>query len=80
MPSFALAEDAFTDGKIAILDLLVTVKLAPSKSEARRLVMQGGILVNEEKVTSIDTAFEKDRFKDSFIVKKGKKTFLKITL
>lgn len=80
MPSFALSEDAFTDGKIAILDLLVAAKLAPSKSEARRLVMQGGILVNEEKVTSIDTAFEKEQFKDSFIVKKGKKTFLRITL
>lgn len=80
MPSFALSEDAFTDGKIAILDLLVAAKLAPSKSEARRLVMQGGILVNDEKIASIDTAFDKDRFKDSFIVKKGKKTFLKITL
>ena len=80
MPSAVLSEDKFVDGKIAILDLLVATKLAPSKSEARRLVTQGGILVNDEKVDSIDATFEKAAFEGTFIVKKGKKTFLKVTL
>ena len=80
MPEFALSDENFTDGKIAILDLLVASKLAPSKSEARRLVTQGGILVNDKKVDAIDAAWDKAAFNETFIVKKGKKTFLKITL
>ena len=80
MPSTQLSEENFTEGKINILDLLVATKLAPSKSEARRLVTQGGILINDEKVDSIDAAFEKSAFEDKFIIKKGKKSFLKITL
>ncbi len=80
MPAVALTDDNFTDGKINVLDLLVATKLAPSKSEARRLVTQGGVLVNEAKVDTIDTAWEKEAFNGIFIVKKGKKTFLKVTL
>ena len=78
MPTFTILDEYFTDGKIAILDLLTVSKLTPSKSEARRLVMQGGVLVNDEKVTSIDTAFTPEQFSEKFIIKKGKKTFLKI--
>jgi tyrosyl-tRNA synthetase len=78
MPTFTILDEHFTDDKIAVLDLLTVSKLTPSKSEARRLVMQGGVLVNDEKVTSIDTAFTKEQFSEKFIVKKGKKTFLKI--
>jgi tyrosyl-tRNA synthetase len=78
MPTFTILDEHFADDKIAILDLLTVSKLTPSKSEARRLVMQGGVLVNDEKVTSIDTAFTKEQFSEKFIVKKGKKTFLKI--
>ena len=78
MPTFTILDEHFTDDKIAVLDLLTVSKLTPSKSEARRLVMQGGLLVNDEKVTSIDTVFTKEQFDEKFIVKKGKKTFLKI--
>ena len=78
MPTFTMLDEHFNDDKIAILDLLTVSKLTPSKSEARRLVMQGGVLVNDEKITSIDTVFTKEQFNDKFIVKKGKKTFLKI--
>ncbi len=78
MPTFTILDEHFTDGKIAVLDLLTVSKLTPSKSEARRLVMQGGLLVNDEKITSIDTSFTKEQFDRKFIVKKGKKTFLKI--
>ncbi len=78
MPTFTILDEHFTDDKIAVLDLMVVSKLVPSKSEARRLVMQGGLLVNDEKITSIDTAFSKEMFDEKFIMKKGKKTFLKI--
>ena len=78
MPTFTILDEHFTDGKIAVLDLLTVSKLTQSKSEARRLVMQGGLLVNDEKVASIDVAFTKEQFDEKFIVKKGKKTFLKI--
>ncbi|MBR5305448.1 MAG: tyrosine--tRNA ligase [Oscillospiraceae bacterium] len=78
MPTFTILDEHFTDGKIAVLDLLTVSKLTPSKSEARRLVMQGGLLVNDEKVTSIDAVFTAEQFDEKFIVKKGKKTFLKI--
>ena len=50
MPTTALTAEQLTDGSIAILDLLLACKLAPSKSEARRLVQQGGVFVNDEKV------------------------------
>ncbi len=80
MPSEKLCDDNFTDGKILILDLLVATKLAASKSEARRLVAQGGVLVNDVKVESIDNSYLKEEFNELFIIKKGKKTFLKVEI
>ncbi len=80
MPSFKILDEHFTDNKINVLDLLTVSKLTPSKSEARRLVTQGGLLINDEKITSIDTSFTKEQFNEKFIVKKGKKTFLKIEI
>lgn len=78
MPTFTITDDHFTDGKISVMDLMVISKLVPSKSEGRRLIMQGGLMLNDEKITSIDTSFDKSAFDDKFILKKGKKTFLKI--
>jgi len=78
MPSRAIAKSDFADGRIGILELLVLAKLAPSKGEARRLVQQGGVSVNDVKVDSIDKSFEAAEFEGEFIVKKGKKTFVKI--
>lgn len=80
MPSFNLSDADFKDGQINILDLLVVSGLAPSKSEARRLVLQGGVLVNDEKVEAIEKSFKKSSFDEKFIIKKGKKIFLKITV
>ncbi len=81
MPTFELAESDLTDGSIGILDLLVKSSLAPSKGEARRLVNQGGISVNDEKVAAIDKTVGKGDLKDGYmIVKKGKKTFIKIII
>ena len=80
MPTTVLSEDDLTDGKITILDLLSKSKLCESKSEARRLVVQGGVSVNGEKVTSHETAFSADDLKEGLKIKKGKKVFHKITL
>ena len=78
MPSTELTDDDFTDGKIDPLTLLVKCGLAASKGEGRRLVQQGGISVNDEKVTDFATAFEKAVFAgDGAIIRKGKKVFHK---
>ena len=68
-----------TDG-MNILDLLVQVKIAPSKSEARRLVTGNGISINSEKVTDVNLLITEDMFKEKFIVSKGKKTHIKVNL
>ena len=77
MPTTELSDENFTDGKIALLDMLVLSKLAPSKGEARRLVQQGGVLVGEDKVSDLYLSFEKTAFADGLIVKKGKKSYHK---
>ena len=65
---------------VNILDLLLQVKLIPSKGEGRRLIQQNGLSVNGEKVKDIGTVIDNSYFDDGeMVVKKGKKTFLKIT-
>ena len=76
MPTTALTADDLTDGAIGILPLLVKTKLCPSISEARRLVQQGGVTVNDEKVTEPKAQFT---LENDLIVKKGKKVFHKVT-
>ena len=78
MPSFDLKYEDYIDGKIGILDLLVKSGLAPSKGEARRLVQQGGVTVNDEKVTDPTVLYDKTSVGEYLIVKKGKKIFRKI--
>ena len=80
MPSARLSDDVFADGKADILSILAASKLAPSRSEARRLVQQGGISINDEKVTDVGAAYTKEDIEKGFIVKKGKKGFFKIVL
>ena len=82
MPSTQLGEaDLDENGSIQVADLLVKTELAPSKAEAKRLIKQGGISVNDEKVAAFDAALTKEDFaKGEIIVKKGKKVFHKVTL
>ena len=81
MPATSLSDDDFTDGSIAILDLLSKCKLIPSKKEGRRLIEQGGISVDDEKVTDVYHAVSKSAFEKGYvIIKKGKKTFHKASL
>ena len=76
MPTSILTDAQFADGQIGVMDLLVACGLAPSKGEARRLVQQGGVSVNDEKVGSIDCRFDRDQFTgEGLIIKKGKKVF-----
>ena len=81
MPTTVLAAEDFTDGKIGIIDILVKANLAKSRGEARRLVEQGGVSLDDVKVASIDVAVEETKLDDGgfVIVKKGKKAFQKIT-
>ena len=78
MPTTQLSESDFVDGSINICDLLVKCALAPSKSEARRLVQQGGVLVNDVKVERFDAAIRSNEIGEGLIIKKGKKTFHRI--
>ncbi len=80
MPTTTLAAEQLTDGEIGVMDLLVACKLAASKSEARRLVQQGGVFVNDEKVPNIDAKFTAQQLQDGLKIRKGKKVFHKAVL
>ena len=80
MPTSEFTAEELGEG-IAILDLMVKTKLAPSKGEARRLVQQGGVMVNDEKITAFDRTFTvADIQAGDFIIKKGKKTFHRVVV
>lgn len=76
MPVAEISSSDLTDGKIGLLNLIVKAGLAPSVSEARRLVQQGGITVNDEKITDAKSQIAPD----GVIIRKGKKAFKKIAV
>ena len=81
VPSTTLAEADLTDGAIGILDLMLKCGLAPSKKEARRLVEQGGVTVNDQKVSDVNAAYTADQLSgDGLMIRKGKKVFHKASL
>ncbi len=80
MPKFKIDKSDLTDDKILILDLLCKAEMCPSKSEARRLIQQGGITVNDEKITDVYHAISKSTLEKDIIVRKGKKVYKKIKL
>ncbi len=80
MPTTQLDKGALTEGKISILDLLVKTGLAPSKGEARRLVQQGGVSVNDEKVGDIAFCVTEAQLMKGAVIRKGKKVFHKAVL
>jgi tyrosyl-tRNA synthetase len=77
-PEFKLDDESFIDGSIDILTILAKSGLAPTRSEARRNVEQGGVTVDGEKVTDIKKTYTKDAVKNGILVKRGKKNFKKI--
>ena len=78
VPCHKLADEDFRDGKVDILQILVSAGLSASRAEARRNVQQGGVSVNGEKVSDPFTSYEKSAFAEEFMLKKGKKSFCKI--
>jgi len=80
MPATMIDPSLVVDGKIDILTLLVALELVPSKSEARRAVEQGGVMVEDNKVTDVKMVITEDQLKAGVIVKKGKKNFKKASI
>ena len=80
MPTTEITADKLTDGKIGILNLMVACGLAPSNKQARQLVEQGGVLVNDEKVPSAQFAVTEEMLKEGVKIRKGKKVFHKAVL
>jgi tyrosyl-tRNA synthetase len=81
IPSTVLNSDDFTDGKIDILDVLIKTGITKSRGEGRRLVQQGGISSDDEKVTDISLSFTAEQLKSApVIIKKGKKIFHKVSV
>ena len=81
MPTAALTEEDFQDGRIDILGVLAKSGLTASRSEARRAVEQGGVTVDGEKVTDIKTAYAPEQFEgDGIVVKRGKKNFKRVVI
>ncbi|MBQ3969590.1 MAG: tyrosine--tRNA ligase [Clostridia bacterium] len=80
IPTTELSDSDFSDGGINILDLLVRTSLAPSKSEARRNVQQGGVSVDGEKITDVNEVVAKSVIaeKGGIVLKRGKKAFRKV--
>lgn len=80
MPTFDASSLFTNNDNITLIDILVESKTVSSKSQARTLIEQGGISINDEKITDTKYILKKSQFEDNFfILKKGKKTFIKIT-
>lgn len=80
MPTTVLIESDIPDQGISILDLMTVCKLTPSKAEARRLIQQGGVSVDGEKVDTIEWVVEKKQLMEGIKIKKGKKVFRKVKM
>ena len=78
IPTVQIEEGDYRDGKIDILGILVKAGLCPTRNEARRAVEQGGVTVDDEKVTDIKTLYSADDLKDGKLVRRGKKAFKKV--
>ena len=78
IPMTELSDADFVDGAIDIGSVLVKAGLVPSKSEARRAIEQGGVSIDDEKITDVKATFTKDDLKDGKVFKRGKKSFRKV--
>ena len=79
VPTSTLTDADFENGNINVLSMLVATGLCPSRGEARRLVQQGGVTIDDVKVASIDESLARERFEgEGVIVRKGKKVFHRV--
>lgn len=80
MPCTVIEESDFVEGSVAVLDMMLKAGMIKSKGEGRRLIQQGGVTLNDEKVTDVYAALAKADFDNDVIIKKGKKLFRKFSL
>ena len=80
MPTAELTEEDFTDGRLDIVGLVVKAGLCPTRSEARRNVEQGGVTVNDEKISDIKKEYTPAEFGDGLVVRRGKKNYKKVVV
>jgi tyrosyl-tRNA synthetase len=80
VPTTELTDADLADGSLDILSLLVKSGLCASKSEARRNVQQGGVTVEDQKVTDIAALYDADTLRKGLMVRRGKKNFNKVIL
>ena len=80
MPTTEITAERLVDGKIGFLNLMVACGLAPSNKQARQLVQQGGVFVNDEKMDDPTFAVTEQMLKDGVKIRKGKKVFHKAIL
>ena len=80
MPTTEIAEADLTDDAMDIMTVLVKSGLCDSKSDARRNIQQGGVTVDDEKVTDISKTYSADELKNGIVVRRGKKNFNKVIL
>lgn len=80
MPTVEIAESDFIDGKLAVTDALIKSGISKSKGEGKRLIEQGGITINDEKITDVFAAIDRSAFDGEVILKKGKKIFKKLMI
>ena len=80
MPTTTLSEDQLTEGAISIIDLFLACGLGASKSEARRLIQQGGVFLEGEKVADLNLTISKDQLSQGVKLRKGKKVHHKAIL
>ncbi len=78
IPTVKMEEGDYRDGKVDILGILVRAGLCPTRNEARRAVEQGGVTVDDEKVTDVKTLYSAEDLKDGKIVRRGKKAYKKV--
>lgn len=78
MPTAVLGENDFKDGAADILQLLVAAGLSPTRSDARRLVQQGGVSANDEKITDFRKSYTKEELKGGLVLRKGKKAYRRV--
>ncbi len=80
MPETVLTAEDLTDGEIGLLTLLVKTGICGSNGDARRLVQQGGVSVDDEKVTDPKVSYDESALKNGIVIKKGKKVFHRVSM
>ncbi len=78
MPTYEVEEEDYTEGSVDVITLLVKSGLVPSRSEGRRAIEQGGVSVDGNKVTDLKAAYTKEQIAAGFVLKRGKKKFVRI--